>query len=846
MNHKLAAHPKSRQDHLQIQHLSRVQACRKDDATGSVAVLRRFRLKRSVATVLALGVMSLPFRATGAAEIELPSSIAAVYDLNGPAYTAVLTDILPSGTLNVGSAGAVRVYAARTLNNRGVLNITGRISLTQAAHFSNFGTLNNNGTIIDFLTIGQGVFRPVFRNEAGATLSNNGLLSFTKNTQPTNLGTLINTGSLIVRDTMNNIGTLTLATGSSLDMKYIFGALNNTGTLTLAAGSSFDLSGATLNNTGTVNLQRNFTLGAAASGTVNLSGGGTVVNTALLTNSAGHWQDNYGTLNNRSGKSFINNGYFVSYGTLVNAGTLTNTRLLSLKSGSNFNFAGGTLNNTGDFELQRDFSFGVASAGTVNLNAGGKVLNYSTLTNIAGHTQVNVGTLYNPGSGTFNNAGTFNTTGLIENDGVLSNTGSLVNAGTLLNRYRSTLTLAAGSSYNFTGGTLANAGTINLQRNFTFGAAKAGTVELNAGGTLVNAAVLSNTAGHTQANAGTVNNQDGKTFSNAGAFSNTGNLINAGTLGNTGTLTLAAGSSYNFTGGTLNNTGTVNLNRDFSFGGATAGIVNLNAGGTLNSAALLTNASGHSQSNAGALNNQTGATLANLGSLTNSGALTNAGSFTNSGTFTNTGTGTVTGTGNFTQTAGVSRIDGNFVQNQVSLQGGQMLGTGTIASVVVNDTGVIQAGAVGAPGTLGIDGSFVQRAAGTLRALIGGTAAGQSSLIAVSGPISLAGTLELGTVNGYSFAAGDSLTLLTFAPGSLTGSFDNVVYGALASLGTGPAIGAGLLLDVHYNNNLGNVQLSVTTAVPEPANWALILSGLGLVGWVARRRKPAAAPAHRA
>lgn len=717
-----------------LQHgraIPRVQSNGKDVAASDQTMLRRIHLKPTLAAWLALGAMSLPVQIAEAAEFELPSTIAGVYNLNGAGYIAVLTDIVPTGTLNVGSTGSVRVFAARTLKNQGILNNTGRISITQVSTLSNFGTLTNNGEIVDFLTVGANA--QIFRNELGATLRNNGLLSFTTNIKPENLGTLINNGSLLVRVPMTNSGALTLAAGSSF--VYSRGELTNSGTLTLAAGSNFDFSGATLNNGGTIHLQRNFTFGAAVSGTVKLNAGGTVVNSALLTNSAGHWQDGFGTLNNQSGKSFVNSGFYVSHGNLVNAGTLSNSGLLSLQSGSNFNFTGGTLNNTGDFELKRNFSLGAARAGTVNLNAAGKLRNYGILTNIAGHTQANAGTLYNAGGSTFNNVGTFNTSGLIENDGTLTSTGSLVNAGTLLNR-QGTLNLAVGSSYNFTGGTLSNSGTLNLQRNFTLG-------------------------------------------------------------------------------------------------GAIAGTVNLNAGGTLNNAAVLTNRLGHSQSNAGVLNNQTGATLANHGALANSGVLTNAGTFTSAGM--------VSGTGSFTQTAGVSQIDGSLIQSQVSLQGGQLFGSGTIASAVVNDAGVMQAGAPGAPGALGIDGSFVQRAAGTLRALIGGTAAGQSSRIAVGGPLSLAGTLDLDAVNGYSFAAGDSHTLLTFQPGTLTGTFDNVVYGALAGQRAGLAIGPGLVLDVVYDNSLGHVQLNVTAAVPEPATWAMMVLGFGIIGGLAGRRRAAAA-----
>ena len=309
-------------------------------------------------------------------------------------------------------------------------------------------------------------------------------------------------------------------------------------------------------------------------------------------------------------------------------------------------------------------------------------------------------------------------------------------------------------------------------------------MNLNAGGMLNNSATLTNAAGHTQANAGTLQNKSGATLSNLSG----GTFNNAGTLTNTGALNNA---------GTLNNTGT------------------------------LTSQSGATVTNTGTLSNQSGS------------ALTNSGSFTNSGT--------VQGLGTFTQTAGVSQIGGSFAQSQINIQGGQLFGNGTMTGPVLNTGGIVQGGAAGSPGMLSINGSFTQQAGGTLHTLINGTGAGQSSILSVTGPITLAGTLDLTTGGGFSFAAGQTFTLASFNPGGLTGSFDNLVYGTYSGSGASLNIGGGLELDVLYNNGLGNIQLSVANiaAVPEPADSALMLAGLALVGWMARRRKQAAASANR-
>jgi hypothetical protein len=40
--------------------------------------------------------------------------------------------------------------------------------------------------------------------------------------------------------------------------------------------------------------------------------------------------------------------------------------------------------------------------------------------------------------------------------------------------------------------------------------------------------------------------------------------------------------------------------------------------------------------------------------------------------------------------------------------------------------------------------------------------------------------------------------------------------------------------------------LSLTSAVPEPGTWAMMLTGFGLIAWRVRRRRPSAATARRA
>ena len=101
-----------------------------------------------------------------------------------------------------------------------------------------------------------------------------------------------------------------------------------------------------------------------------------------------------------------------------------------------------------------------------------------------------------------------------------------------------------------------NTGTLNLYVNLTFGASSVGTLNLKAGGTLQDYAVLTNPQKNILNNYGTISINSGATLVNA-----FGIIYNAG-----GTLTLASGSSYDFTGGIFNDNGTLNLDVNFTLG----------------------------------------------------------------------------------------------------------------------------------------------------------------------------------------------------------------------------------------------------------------------------------------
>lgn len=75
--------------------------------------------------------------------------------------------------------------------------------------------------------------------------------------------------------------------------------------------------------------------------------------------------------------------------------------------------------------------------------------------------------------------------------------------------------------------------------------------------------------------------------------------------------------------------------------------------------------------------------------------------------------------------------------------------------------------------------------------------------------------------------------------GTLVGEIGGV-YKVLGTSFNGTAWGSGTLNLYYWDSNAGDNTQFITvavTAVPEPANWALMVGGVGMLGWAARRRR---------
>ena len=154
---------------------------------------------------------------------------------------------------------------------------------------------------------------------------------------------------------------------------------------------------------------------------------------------------------------------------------------------------------------------------------------------------------------------------------------------------------------------------------------------------------------------------------------------------------------------------------------------------------------------------------------------------------------------------------------------------GAFATNLLTNNGHVAPGA--SPGTLTINGNFAQGVAGFFDVEIGTLAANDKLLI--NGTAALNGTLALHCFSTCSLAIGTELVILD-ATGALTGSFAQT---ALTGFGSGA-------FDVVYDRIDNRVLLRVTdtvAAVPESESYVMMLAGLCLPDWAARRRKPASA-----
>jgi len=267
----------------------------------------------------------------------------------------------------------------------------------------------------------------------------------------------------------------------------------------------------------------------------------------------------------------------------------------------------------------------------------------------------------------------------------------------------------------------------------------------------------------------------GNTFKNSGTLS-------AGTpLEPASTLEITGGTFANFNlktqtlkGGTYNVSGTLQFDN--------AAIVNNAANITLTGGSgQIVNQNGVNALTAFNNNASTGKfTLAGGQNFTSDGLFSNAGSLTieTSSTFTVGGTST-----NYNQTGGTTTADGTLsvpTGGLVNVTGGTLEGAGSVNGNVSVGNASGSAGtfiignSVKTSASVSLANDYTQLATGIMDVQIGGTNPGtQYSQLAVTGPVSLQGTLNIKLINKFIPVIGQTFIIL-HAPSGITGTFPTV------------------------------------------------------------------------
>ncbi len=132
----------------------------------------------------------------------------------------------------------------------------------------------------------------------------------------------------------------------------------------------------------------------------------------------------------------------------------------------------------------------------------------------------------------------------------------------------------------------------------------------------------------------------------------------------------------------------------------------------------------------------------------------------------------------FTQTAGTTDLNAVSVLAPMNLQGGVLSGSGVVIGDVTNTGGYIAPGH--SAGAIALLGKFTQGAKGTLIVEDGGPFPFQYDQLVVTGAATLAGTLDVRTINGYVPDPADTFNPITYA--SRSGEFDTVSSNAAVAV----------------------------------------------------------------
>ncbi len=778
-----------------------------------------------------------------------------------------------SGTL----AGSWQTAAGTTVNLSGggykyvggPLTHAGTLTATDNLYFNDGSSLVNNGSY-------------QFSGDV-SLISNGGTAGFVNNGTLTKVGGIGDSAVSISGFVNNASGVINVQSGR---MVFNTGATLNNGTSLTGAGQVVVTSGATVN--GALSTANN----------LYLSGGTITGNNAVATGDV-HWTSDTiaGTWKTASGSTLFVDGGGYKYvgGTLTNAGTMTATDNLYFNDGSTL-ANNGSYKVSGDVSLISNGGIGhFANNGTLTKSGGigdsyvsiggfvnnatgvidvqsGRLLfntgaTFSSGTSVTGAGQVLVtsGATFNGALSTANNlylsGGTITGNSAIANGDVHWTSDTM--AGTWTTASGSTL-FVDGGGYKYVGGTLTNAGTMTATDNLYF----------NDASTLVNngsyklsgdVSLLSNGGTPSFVNNGTLAKTGGigDSYVSIGGFvNNAGGIIdvqsgrmilnNAPTL-NSGTIISGAGQMLITSGATIN--GSLSTANNLSLTGGTVTANNVTATGDVHwtsdtMTGQWTSASGSTlHIDGGGYKYAAGLTLDGRTVATDhlyaygSGALTNKGRYEMANDIGIIGGGDLVNTGTFVKTGGIgtSDLSSMALQNLGTIEAqtgtlrlpdnftnaGTLMGVATMqVNGTLTNNGHIAPGSAGATGTLTLAGSLMQGPLGALDIRL--ASASLSDMLQVNGTAAIDGSTLALSCFSCMLQQGEAFLLMS-STDALTGTFANITTNGFGS-------GFQYALDYSHANQ---VWLDVTEvgAVPEPSSYAMLLAGVGVIGWLTRRRK---------
>ena len=803
-----------------------------------------------------------------------------ISDLTGTKATAI-------GNLNVFGGGLLILTAANTFT--GVTTITGsNASFASELELQNAGALenstlnyNNQGGTINFSTLGAvtlagltGSQNLALTNQSGTALA---LTIGNLNVGTTFTGNLGGLGSL----TKEGSGTFQVGSGAVGGASYAGSTTVSGGTLIL--GGTTSLGGTITVNQGTLTVQDNATI-VSTSGLImdNLTGNPAPANLTLsatgsLTVASFTFGNNTranGTVTIQNSASMTVNGAYdvldnlngttnaEATTTSLNGGTLAVQNFTYVNSGASanslatINLNGGTLEALASDPTASQFIPAFAKF-ALNVDGGGAIVNTDghtdtiaqplvhaagtpdggltvedtvgtgILTLLAGETYtgattINSGGTLQLGNGSTGEDGTITTSSGITDNGtliynrfgplssslVISGSGNVQVSGpgsqTLLavNSFTGSTTINAGGTLQLGNGTAGNDGTITTSSGITDN----GTLIYDRSGALASGVVISGSGNVVVEGSGSQTLTATNTYTGATSINAGGTLqLGDGTAGNDGTIEDSSGitdggnliydRSGSLTSGLaitgagnveMTGTGTENLSASSNFTGATT--VNqgrLIVSGSLTGTTAVSVASGAHLEVDGLVNNSTN--IAVTGFLNGTGSV---------GPFTVASNGTL-GPGRSTLSssdAGTLTVNGNVVLTDTSSLFSVRLGAGGSSDQLALDPGDLVS-LNNATLKLTLDPDFAQQVVGFIYVLING------------------GTASTGDISGE-FEQGTQIT-------DAIGDQYNILYNVNAS----GVAGAGDDVDLQL------------TAIPEPGTWAMILSGMGVLGLWRRSRR---------